>query len=46
MRVVKWALVAVAIAGVVTVSLYFVHVGISVKSTKLIPVTVVSEVAE
>ena len=46
MRVVKRALVAVVFAGGGTVSLYDVHVGISVKSTKLIPVTVVSEVAE
>ncbi len=46
MRAVKRAMVAVVIAGLVTVSLYFVHVGVSIKDTKLIPVTVVSEEAE
>lgn len=46
MGAVRRAMAAVVIAGLVTVSLYLVHVGASVKNTSLIPVTVVSEVAE
>lgn len=46
MRVIKGAVAGAVIAGLVIVSLYFMCVGNSVKSTRLIPVTIVSEVVE
>lgn len=46
MRVVKRAVVGIAIVGAMVLSLYFAYVGTSVKSTRMTPVTVVSEVLE
>lgn len=46
MRVMKRAVIGIAVAGAVALSLYFAHVGANVKSTRMIPVTVVSEVLE
>lgn len=46
MRVVKEAVAGAVIVGLVIMSLYFMYTGASVKSTRLIPVTVVSEVVE
>lgn len=46
MRVVKRAVIGGVIAVAVAISLYFACVWDSVKSTKMVPVTVVSEVLE
>lgn len=46
MRVVKRAVIGGVIAVVVAISLYFACVWSSVKSTRMTPVTVVSEVLE
>lgn len=50
MRVAKGTVIAavavVIIVGVIAASLYFIHGGINGSDTRLIPVTVVSEVVE
>lgn len=46
MRVVKKAVIGGVVAVALAVSLYFALVWVSVKSTSMIPVTVVSEVLE
>ena len=46
MRVMKKAAIGIAIVGAMVLSLYFAYVGAGVKSTRMTPVTVVSEVLE